>query len=185
MFEVALLDERNERVAVDDAGEIALHPRISKALMNGYHGAPEKTLEVFGDLWYHTGDIGYRDEGENLYFVDRDHFIIRQRGENVSSRHVEEALNEHDTIVRSAVVPVPAAEGGEDEIGASVETADGAELTSGEGRDFLDGRLPDIMVPKYVQVVELLPVTETNKIVKSEVKDRVVEQALAKREFAE
>ena len=71
----------------------------------GYFGMPERTLEAFRNLWFHTGDAARLDADGNLWFVDRLKDRIRRRGENIASADVETVLIEHPAIADAAVSP--------------------------------------------------------------------------------
>ena len=65
---------------------------------------PDKTVEAWRNLWFHTGDAGHMDTEGRLFFVDRIKDRIRRRGENISSFELEQTLNEHPSVVESAAV---------------------------------------------------------------------------------
>ena len=78
---------------------------------------PEKTVETWRNLWFHTGDALRRDEDGWYYFIDRYKDALRRRGENISSYEVEQAILGHPAVVECAVIGVPAdQEAGEDEV---------------------------------------------------------------------
>ena len=83
---------------------------------------PEKTVESWRNLWFHTGDRVVRDEDGWFRFIDRLKDAIRRRGENISSFEVEHALLEHPAVASVAVFPV-ASELAEDEVAAAVTCA--------------------------------------------------------------
>jgi carnitine-CoA ligase len=96
----------------------------------GYFGMPDRTVEAFRNLWFHTGDGLRRDEDGWYYFVDRLKDALRRRGENISSYEVGVAHPRAPRGAECAVVAVPADHAaGEDEVLAAVVTAPGSELT--------------------------------------------------------
>jgi crotonobetaine/carnitine-CoA ligase len=134
---------------------------------------PEKTVEAWRDLWFHTGDAMKRDALGWYYFVDRVKDSLRRRGENISSFEVERAVLSHPRIAQCAVVGVRADEkAGEDEVLACV-VLDGA-----EDLDFhsliahCEEHLPNFMVPRYVEVISALPLTATEKVKKKDLRAR-------------
>ena len=84
--------------------------------MQGYNAMPERTVEVWRNCWFHTGDAGRMDERGYVWYIDRIKDTIRRRGENISSFEVEAVLLEHPAITEVAAVAVQASEGGEDEV---------------------------------------------------------------------
>ena len=59
---------------------------------------PEKTVEAWRNLWFHTGDRVVRDADGAFRFVDRIKDAIRRRGENISSYEVEQVLLSHPAV---------------------------------------------------------------------------------------
>src|SRR3546814_17267264 len=77
---------------------------------------PEKTVEAWRDLWFHTGDAMRRDAEGWYFFVDRVKDALRRRGENISSFEVESGVRSHPAVAECGVVGVRAEEdAGEDE----------------------------------------------------------------------
>lgn len=171
-FDVQLLGPDDEPVPRGTVGEICVRPKRPHIMMDGYHGMPEETLAAYRNLWFHTGDLAREDADGFLFFVDRAKDSIRRRGENISSTEVEHVLDAHPDVAQSAVIAVPS-DLGEDEVMAFVVprtptlTPDGLVAFSAE-------RMAPFMIPRYIELVPDLPKTRTNKIAKSELKDRGV-----------
>ena len=132
---------------------------------------PDKTVEAWRNLWFHTGDAGRMDSEGRLFFVDRIKDRIRRRGENISSYELEQALNEHPSVVESAAVGlrVPGA-GGEDEIKA-VLAIDGPAPDPTAFLDWCVPRMPRHTVPRYLEFVTELDKTASGKIRKQAIRD--------------
>ncbi|OYW33171.1 MAG: ATP-dependent acyl-CoA ligase, partial [Rhizobiales bacterium 12-66-7] len=113
------------------------------------------------NFWFHTGDSGMMDEDGYLYFLGRLKEIIRRGGENISPFEIETALLHHAEIEDAAVVAVPDPIFGE-EIKAVIVAR--RPFAANEVRGFLKGRVADFMLPRYVQFVDAIPRTETQKI---------------------
>ena len=171
-FDVALMNEDDEQVPVGAVGEICVRPRRPHIMMDGYHDMPAETLHAYRNLWFHTGDLARRDSDGFFYFVDRLKESIRRRGENISSSEVEQVINSHPDVAESAVVAVPS-EIGEDEVMAFV-VARSDSLTAEQLVEYASERMAYFMIPRYVELVDGLPKTQTNKIAKSELKQRGV-----------
>ncbi len=171
-FEAELMDEDDEPVPEGVVGEICVRPKHPHIMMEGYHDMPVETLHACRNLWFHTGDLARRDSEGFYFFVDRLKDAIRRRGENISSSEVEQVINSHPEVAESAVVGVPS-ELGEDEVMAFVVPRSGA-LTPEELVRYASERMAYFMIPRFVELVEELPKTQTNKIAKSELKQRGV-----------
>lgn len=143
-------------------GELIVRTRDPWSVMDGYHAMPEATVAAWRNQWLHTGDAVRRDASGRWYFVDRMKDALRRRGENVSSFEVECEINAHPAALESAVVGVPSADS-EDEILARVVTRPGQQAAA-ELFSFLDARLPDFMVSRYLDFIDALLKTPTEKI---------------------
>lgn len=131
---------------------------------------PERTVDAWRDLWFHTGDAGYFDARGRLFFVDRIKDCIRRRGENISSYEVEQVISSHPAVEESAVVAAKSEIGGEDEVKACVVVRASHRLRPEELLDFCQERMPRYAVPRYVDFVDSLPKTPTGKVRKEELR---------------
>jgi crotonobetaine/carnitine-CoA ligase len=178
-FEARLVDpETDLEVPVGEVGELIVRSKLPWTSLTNYWGMPDKTAEVFRNLWFHTGDGLRRDEDGWYYFVDRLKDALRRRGENISSFEIEQAVLDHDEISECAAVAAPAAaRGGEDEVAIFVVLAAGASLTEEELSDWAAQRLPSFARPEYVFIVDGLPMNPAGKVRKLEL--RAVAEAAA------
>jgi carnitine-CoA ligase len=169
-FELQLVDPETDReVAVGEVGEMVVRSKQPWTLSNGYYGMPEKTVEAWRNLWFHSGDALRRDEDGWYYFVDRYKDALRRRGENISSYEVEQAVLAHPAVTECAVIAVPApVEAGEDEVMACVVAPDGVDPA--ELWTFTSKRMPAFAVPRFIRIVDRLPRTPSEKIQKSELR---------------
>ena len=168
-FDVILVDpETDQEVATGEVGELLVRSKLPWTTTLGYFGMPERTLEAFRNLWFHTGDGLRRDSEGWFYFVDRLKDALRRRGENISSYEVEQAILPHPAIAECAVVAVPADnEAGEDEVMVYVVAETGSSLSAAELWEWCDRRLPNFTVPRYVKFVDQLPKTPSERVQKA------------------
>ncbi len=171
-FEVRLVDEDDLEVPDGQVGELIVRAREPWSLMDGYHGMPEATVKCWRNQWLHTGDAMKREKDDGQYvFVDRMKDAVRRRGENVSSFEVEKEINAHPAVLESAVVAVASA-ATEDEIRACVVLREGSVVEAAALLAFLDERLPRFMVPRYLDFLDALPKTPTEKVQKQKLRDQ-------------
>jgi crotonobetaine/carnitine-CoA ligase len=139
---------------------------------------PDRTVEVFRNLWFHTGDGLRRDDDGWFYFVDRLKDAIRRRGENISSYEIEQAVLACPGVTECAAIAVAAdVDAGEDEVMLFTVCTDG---TSREDvHDWCGERLPAFAMPRYVRLVENLPQTPSGKVRKAELRRLADERGLA------
>ena len=163
--EVQIVDDDRRPLPDGELGEICIRPRERGSIMLGYYEMPAATVAATTDLWFHTGDRGRLDADGYLYFADRKKEAIRRRGENISAYEVETALCRHPAVVEAAAVPVPS-ELGEDDVMAYVVAAPDAEIDHAELVRFCAERMAYYMVPRYLDVIDALPKTPSEKIEK-------------------
>ncbi|MFT3851869.1 MAG: AMP-binding protein [Ilumatobacteraceae bacterium] len=168
-YELRIVDERDRDVAVGQVGELLVRSTVPQLMSAGYFELPDKTAEAWRGGWFHTGDAFRRDDEGRYYFLDRTKDAIRRRGENISSFEVETYVEQHPQIERCAAIAVPA-EVGEDEVKVCVVPVAGATLDPSSLRGWLEARMPRFMVPRYVEVVDDLPLTDTGKVKKAELR---------------
>lgn len=162
-FQCRVVDEHDIEVPNGEIGELIVRGDDPWTLMAGYYKRPEATAEAWRNLWFHTGDLFRRDDEGNFYYLDRKKDSIRRRGENISSIEVEREVDTYDGVLECAVVGVPADLGEEDVKVALVSAADPAVDPAGL-IEHLTGRLPAFMVPRYVEILDQLPKTPTEKV---------------------
>jgi fatty-acyl-CoA synthase len=135
----------------------------------GYWKNEEAMRERYRDGAYWTGDLAYRDEDGFFYFAGRTADWIRVDGENFAAAPVERILLRWEPVVLPTVYGVPDAELG-DRVMASIELATGAEFDPDAFARFLAAQsdLGTKWAPTFVRIVDRLPVTETNKVLKRE-----------------
>lgn len=157
-------------------GEIVgLH---SAGQFEGYYKNPEADAQRrrHGMLW--TGDLAYRDEQGFWYFAGRTDDWLRVDGENLAAAPIERLLTRHPAIAHAAVYAVPDPDGG-DQVVAALELTPGGAFDPDDFGRFLDEQ-PDFgtkWAPRYIRLVEVLPKTATNKIIKTSLRAEGVQCA--------
>ena len=176
LYEVAVLDETDAPVPVGAVGQMCLRPRFPGMMLEGYINKPEATLKVLRNCWFHTGDaIRMIDADRQLcVFVDRMGGYFRVRGENVSSFEIETSMARHPAVRACAAVPIPPAEGDEDDVAVFAELEEGAQATEADLHAHAAEVMPKYMRPRHIRIVDALPVTPTSKVEKYKLKAALV-----------
>jgi fatty-acyl-CoA synthase len=167
---VAIMDDQGNLLAPGERGEIVVR---SSLVMAGYYRDPAASAEAARHGWHHTGDIGYLDHDNYLFIVDRAKDMIITGGYNVYSVEVEQALMQHTAVRDCAVVGLPDDRWGE-RITAVVQSHAGFFVTEADLRSFVRERLGAVKTPKQIEVWPDLPRSKVGKILKSEVKSRLL-----------
>lgn len=173
--EVRLVDEHDLPVGEGSVGELVLRATEPWEVMTGYLDLPEATADAFRNGWLHTGDLFRVLEDGQYAFVDRKKDSLRRRGENVSSYEVEREAMAIDGVLEAAVVGVPSEHTEDDILLCAVVGPCGP--SEAELWTRLAERLPYFMVPRFVELLDGLPRTATQKIGKAALRDRGAVQA--------
>ena len=167
--DLRIVDDEQHDLPAGEVGEIWMRPLIQGAMMKGYYKMPAETAREFVDGWFRTGDRGYLDADGYLYFVDRKKEAIRRRGENISAYEVELILSRHSSILEVAAIPV-SSEMSEDDVMVYVVTKPGESLTHEDVVHFAAEHMSYFMVPRFVDFIDALPKTASEKIEKYKLK---------------
>ena len=159
-------DGLENMVEAGEVGEIAIR---GHNVMKGYYKRPEATAEAMRNGWFHTGDMGRRDEDGYLYIVDRVKDMIIRGGFNVYPREIEEVLMTHPAVSLAAVIGVPHERHGE-EVKAFVIVKNGATITEAELVAWSKQNMADYKYPRLIEFRTELPMTATGKVLKSELR---------------
>ena len=165
IVDLRILDDDGNELPQGQIGEICIR---SVANFRGYWNNPEATSEAFTDNgFFRTGDLGYLDEDDYLFIVDRKKDIIIRGGENISCIEVEDAIYAHDDIAECSVFALPDERMGEVPA-AVIRTKSGREpLSAAQMREFLLAHIAPFKVPleeHIYPVSEVLPRLGTQKI---------------------
>ncbi|MEX5719837.1 long-chain-fatty-acid--CoA ligase [Geodermatophilus maliterrae] len=168
--EVRVVDPEDRELppGPEHVGEIVLR---GHNIMKGYLGRPEATAEAMRGGWFHTGDLGHRDEDGFFYIVDRKKDLVIRGGFNVYPREIEEVLHAHPAVREAAVIGKPDERLGE-EVVAYVSLRPGSSAEPGEVIGFCKERLAAYKYPREVFVVDELPKGPSGKVLKTELRSR-------------
>ena len=170
LVEIAILDDDGNEVAQGGVGEVCFR---TSANFRGYWKNDEATdAAFFGNGFFRTGDLGYLDEDEYLFIVDRKKDIIIRGGENIACPEVESGIYEHDCVAECSVFGLPDERMGE--VPAAVYYCkSGQDISPEELREFMLTKLAPFKVPLAEHIwraEEALPRLGTQKIDKRTVR---------------
>ena len=166
--EVAIVDEQDRFLPAGQTGEIVCRGPQTMAY---YWNRPEATAEAFRNGWLHTGDIGRMDEDGYYYILDRKNDMLISGGYNVYPREVEDVLLACEGLVEAAVVGLPDEKWG-DRVHAVVAGRPG--LDGARVLAFAAERLAGFKRPKSIEVWPELPKSAAGKIMRREIRDRIL-----------
>jgi len=168
-LEVRVVDDRGRQVPPGDAGEIVVR---GYTVTPGYFEDPDATAEAIDAQGFlHTGDVGVMDEAGNVRITDRKKDMFISGGFNAYPAEIEAALLRHGAVAQVAVVGVPDDRMGEVACAFVVPRPDvDARALPDELVAWARDQLANYKVPRYVEVVDALPVNASGKVLKTELR---------------
>ncbi len=158
--QVRVVDSDGRELPAGEAGEILVKgPNV----MFEYWGNEAATAEALRNGWYHSGDIGYRDENGYYFIQDRKKNLIKSGGENIYPAEVERVLHNHPDIMEVAVIGVPDEKWQEMPVAVVVPVKE-ANLTEEVLRAFMEGQLAHFKIPHRFIFTNELPKNAMGKI---------------------
>lgn len=164
--DMAVMREDGSLADVGEVGEIVIR---GHNIMKGYYRRPEATAESIVNGWFHSGDMGRKDDDGYFYIVDRKKDLIIRGGMNIYPREIEEVLYNHPKVFEAAVIGIPDELRGE-EVKIYVSPRDGEVLTAEEIKEYVEEHLAKYKWPKEIEVLPELPKGPTGKLLKRELK---------------
>ncbi|KAF8654966.1 hypothetical protein HU200_061398 [Digitaria exilis] len=158
-------------------GEICIR---GQQIMKGYLNNPEATKNsIDADGWLHTGDVGFVDDDEEIFIVDRLKEIIKYKGLQVAPAELEALLITHPSIADAAVVGKQV----EPEIGeipvAFVAKAEGSELSEDDVKRFVANEVIYYKKVREVIFVDKIPKAPSGKILRKELRKQLQQKQQA------
>lgn len=165
MAEVGIRGDDGHPCVAGEVGEVVVRAPYT---MVGYLGRDAETAEALRDGWLHTGDLGYLDDEEYLYLVDRKKDMIITGGLNVYSTEVEQVIARIPGVREVAVTGVMHPDWGEAVVAFVVPNS--ADVTAEGIQAACRPKLTAYKRPKAIVLVPRLPVTAVGKIDKKELR---------------
>ncbi len=168
--EVKIVDERGKIVPHGTVGEFMFR---GDGVAKGYWRKPEETKRTFlDDGWVHTGDSGYMDDEEFMYFVDRYKDLIVASGYNVAPAEVEGVLMSHPAVKEAGVVGVPDPYRGETvKAFVSLKEKYRDKVAPEELIEFCKRNMAAFKVPREIRFIGEVPKNPVGKILRRKLKE--------------
>jgi len=167
-IDTRVVDDADNDLPSGEVGELLLRGPVCTP---GYWNNPDATAETIRDGWLHTGDLVRRDEEGYFYVVDRKKDMFISGAENVYPAEIEHFLRTHPEVENAAVIGVPDDTWGE--VGkAFVVLTENASVGTEEILAYCRGNLAKFKIPKYVEFVDALPVSDSGKILKKQLRQK-------------
>jgi len=166
--EARVVDNEDNEVSSGEIGELVVR---GEPMMLGYWKKPEANEDIFRGGWFHTGDLAYKDEKGSFHWVGRIKDMVRRSAENISAAEVEGVLALHEKVKLAAVIPVPDLLR-EEEVKAYLILKEGENKETVPPREIIEfakTKLAAFKVPRYIEYVDDLPKTPSEKVEKHKV----------------
>jgi crotonobetaine/carnitine-CoA ligase len=174
VMEYAIVDSNDNEVPPGATGELLMRAAATKPDLE-YHGRPKDTEEKTRGGWLRTGDMVHQDEEGWLFFDYRkEGGGLRRAGDFIIPSYVEKVIGEHPDVSEVCVYGIPAASGapGESDLVAAVSPFEGKTIDPGALFKLAAGGLERNSVPSYLQVVEDIPKSPSEKYLDRILKDQ-------------
>jgi len=158
--EIRIVDDAGNDVAPGAEGEIIIR---GDQIPKGFWRMPNKTASDYRDGWFHTGDIGHRDDRGFIFLVGRKDDLIITSGFNVYPREVEEVLYGHPAVDDVAVVGITDGDKGQ-MIKAFVVRKPNVAVDEAALIEHCRSQLAKYKAPRSVVFVDQLPKTASGKV---------------------
>jgi long-chain acyl-CoA synthetase len=162
--DMKVFSDSDSELPVGEIGEIVLR---GSNIMKGYYRNKEATEKAMRSGWFHTGDLGFKDEDGFFYVVDRKSDMIIRGGENIYPREIDETLYQHPKVKDAATVGIPNQLYGE-EVKSFIVLKAGESATEQEIMDFCRQHIADYKCPKSIEFLDDIPKGPTGKLLKRE-----------------
>jgi len=166
--EMKIFDDNDNEVANGEVGEVVIK---APNVMKGYLNRPEETAEALRNGWFHTGDLGYRDDDGFFFIVDRKKDMIIKGGFNIYPREIEEVIFQLPEVAEAAVIGAFDEAKGE-HIVAVVACKPGQHLSEQQVATHLESQLAKYKLPQEIVFRPELPKGPTGKILKRELRQQ-------------
>lgn len=166
LLEMDVVDQDNRPLSAGQIGELVVRPSGRTARLE-YYGNPEASARKTRGGWLHTGDMCRKDDRGWFFFAHRqEEGGIRKLGEFIPDDVIRRVLAEDAEVLDVHVYGVPARSGapGESDVVAAVVVRDSERLDVAGVFARCAVRLERTHVPDYLQVVDELPKTATEKV---------------------
>jgi fatty-acyl-CoA synthase len=169
---IVKLDEHGNSSAIDVVpGEQGMVLFKSPNVFPGFLTADDTAKALIGDGWLATGDLGWIDVEERLHLSGRSKDLIIRGGHNIDPKMIEDALGAHPAVQVCAAVGMPDTYAGELPV-VFATLVPGKTATEQELLDYVVQGVDEPPArPKFVKIIDVMPMTNVGKIYKPELRE--------------
>lgn len=160
--QIEIFDRDNQICIANVVGEIVIR---GNNVFDGYYKNPEATKAAFTDGWFHTGDLGLKDDDGYIFVTGRLKELIIRGGENIAPREIDDVLYQHQAILEAAAFGVDDDDYGQ-EVCACVALRHGYNCDEQELKAFCEAAIGKYKSPKSIYFMDALPKGPSGKILR-------------------
>jgi acyl-CoA synthetase (AMP-forming)/AMP-acid ligase II len=179
LCKIVATDGSGKILGANQRGEVCVKgPQVMKGYLNNEE-ATRNTID--GDNWLHTGDIGYYDDDQHFYIVDRLKELIKVKGFQVAPAELEELLRSHPDIADAAVIGIDSPDAGAGELPRAYivkkDSNNAAALTDEKIHAFINAKVTNYkQLRGGIEVINVIPKATSGKILRRELKKAYCEK---------
>ena len=174
---VEVIDDDGKLLPPGETGEFVAHKDDAVHFL-GYWQREEATARKYTGDWFHTGDVGYRDEDGYLWFTGRADDVISSAGYRIGPGEIEDCLLRHAAVLQAAVIGVPDPDGLRgDIVQACLVLRQGIAPSDALRRDIqalVRKNLAAYEYPRSIVFMDELPLTTTGKVRRNVLREEAI-----------
>ncbi|MDB5085397.1 MAG: AMP-dependent synthetase and ligase [Bacilli bacterium] len=167
--ELKVIDEAGNSLGASQVGEIVIR---GKSVITHY--VEEDATPDVPAGWFHTGDLGYKDNDGYLYLTGRKKEMINRAGEKISPYEVEDVIREHPDVKQVAVIGLPDPLYGEQVVAYIVTNSPNEQRMVEEIMEYCRSTISSYKCPTAISIVSDLPMGTTGKIQRMSLKKEIL-----------
>jgi acetyl-CoA synthetase len=174
-YQMGILDEAGQEVTNGDVGLIAKKKNADCLYWIRYWNDSAATNALMRGDWIVTGDLARRDADGYFWFEGRTGDMIKSSGYRIGPFEVESALLTHPAVAEAAVVGKPDSKRGQivKAFVVLLPGFEGSETLADEIKLFVKTNMGSHLYPREIEFVDSLPKTESGKIQRFALRNRV------------
>ncbi len=158
-LDVKIVNHSGKKVKTNEIGELCIKGDV---VSPGYWNNSVKTKNKIKNGWLYTGDMVSKDQDGYLFLKGRKDDMYISGGENIYPQEIQTVLEQFYGIDKAIVLSTKDEKWGS--CGIAFATTTNEDITIENIRAFLDKNLVGFKHPKYIFLMDEIPVTGLGKV---------------------
>ena len=156
---IKIVNQLGKSVKTNEIGELCIKGEV---VSPGYWNNSVKTKNRIKDGWLHTGDMVYKDQEGYLFLKGRKDDMFISGGENIYPQEIQTIIEQLNGIDKAIVLSTKDEKWGN--CGIAFVISNNNDIKVEDIRAFLDKNLVGFKHPKYIFLIDEIPVTGLGKV---------------------